>query len=136
MSISFPLSMSLLSLSRFQASRCSSYHSYILHLLLNPSHHKTLKIYICFKYILHKYNSTLECNQDQPQYNQPTNQLLTTPRKKPFQNIVRKGENAGNQHFLLFPQYPIRLKNHHFSCIYFVKSKCFQFGHVQNFVVL
>ena len=25
--------------------------------------------------------------------------------KKPFQNIVGKGENAGNQHFLLFPQF-------------------------------
>ena len=25
-------------------------------------------------------------------------------RKKPFENIVGKGENAGNQHFLLFPQ--------------------------------
>ena len=23
---------------------------------------------------------------------------------KPFENIARKGENAGNQHFLLFPQ--------------------------------
>ena len=31
-------------------------------------------------------------------------QLLTTPRKKRIENIVRKGENAGNQHFLLFPQ--------------------------------
>ena len=30
--------------------------------------------------------------------------LLTTSRKKPFENIVGKGENAGNQHFLLFPQ--------------------------------
>ena len=30
--------------------------------------------------------------------------LLTTPTKKPFENIVGKGENAGNQHFLLFPQ--------------------------------
>ena len=29
---------------------------------------------------------------------------LTTQAKKPFENIVRKGENAGNQHFLLFPQ--------------------------------
>ena len=28
--------------------------------------------------------------------------LLTTLGKKPFENIVRKGENAGNQHFLLF----------------------------------
>ena len=25
--------------------------------------------------------------------------------KKYFENIVGKGENAGNQHFLLFPQY-------------------------------
>ena len=24
--------------------------------------------------------------------------------KNPFENIVGKGENAGNQHFLLFPQ--------------------------------
>ena len=30
--------------------------------------------------------------------------LPTTLRKKPFENIVGKGENAGNQHFLLFPQ--------------------------------
>ena len=30
--------------------------------------------------------------------------LLTTLRKKPYENIVGKGENAGNQHFLLFPQ--------------------------------
>ena len=25
--------------------------------------------------------------------------------KKAFENIVGKGENAGNQHFLIFPQY-------------------------------
>ena len=25
-------------------------------------------------------------------------------KKKYFENIVGKGENAGNQHFLLFPQ--------------------------------
>ena len=31
--------------------------------------------------------------------------LLTTLKKKPFANIVGKGENAGNQHFLLFPQF-------------------------------
>ena len=30
--------------------------------------------------------------------------LLTTLYKKPFEKIVGKGENAGNQHFLLFPQ--------------------------------
>ena len=27
-----------------------------------------------------------------------------TPKKKPLENIGGKGENAGNQHFLLFPQ--------------------------------
>ena len=30
--------------------------------------------------------------------------LLTTLEKKPFENIAGEGENAGNQHFLLFPQ--------------------------------
>ena len=30
--------------------------------------------------------------------------LLTPLKKKAFENIVGKGENAGNQHFLLFPQ--------------------------------
>ena len=29
--------------------------------------------------------------------------ILTTLRKKAFENIVGKGENAGNQHFLLCP---------------------------------
>ena len=28
-----------------------------------------------------------------------------TVEKRPFENIVGKGENAGNQHFLLFPQF-------------------------------
>ena len=31
--------------------------------------------------------------------------LLTTLKNYPFENIVGKGENAGNPHFLLFPQY-------------------------------
>ena len=30
--------------------------------------------------------------------------LLTTLGRKAFENNVGKGENAGNQHFLLFPQ--------------------------------
>ena len=30
--------------------------------------------------------------------------LFTTLKKKYFENIVGKGENAGNQHFLLFSQ--------------------------------
>ena len=31
-------------------------------------------------------------------------QLLTTLKKKALENTEGKGENAGNQHFLLFPQ--------------------------------
>ena len=30
--------------------------------------------------------------------------LLTILGKKPLESIVGKGENSGNQHFLLFPQ--------------------------------
>ena len=30
-----------------------------------------------------------------------------TIRKKALENIVGKGENAGNQHFLLFPRFPV-----------------------------
>ena len=38
--------------------------------------------------------------------------VLTTLNKKPFENIVEKGENAGNQHFFLFPQcFPVLSKN-------------------------
>ena len=42
-------------------------------------------------------------------YLQPINPLqhnphLMTLRKNPFEEIAGKGENAGDQHFLLFPQ--------------------------------
>ena len=33
-----------------------------------------------------------------------TTQSWLLASQKPFENIVGKGENAGNQHFLLFPQ--------------------------------
>ena len=41
--------------------------------------------------------------------------LLTILGKKPFENIVGKGENAGNQHFHPFQQCfnAIKDKNHH-----------------------
>ena len=38
-------------------------------------------------------------------HNNGLNSLPTAPTfKTPSENIVGKGENAGNQHFLLFPQ--------------------------------
>ena len=45
--------------------------------------------------------------------------VLTILNKKAFENIVEKGENAGNQHFLLFPQTFLHLNN-----IYIVVLKC------------
>ena len=32
---------------------------------------------------------------------------FSNPENKAFENIVEKGENAGNQHFVLFPQYSL-----------------------------
>ena len=64
--------------------------------------------------------------------------LLTTLRKKSFENIVGKGENAGNQHFLLFPQCFLpcqNTKNIFFTNILFVNGNCFEFGQVQTIVV-
>ena len=57
-------------------------------------------------------------------------QLVMTLKKKPFQTIEGKGENAcnrenaGNQHFLFFPQYflPISKRNFVFL-VYFVVCK-------------
>ena len=65
----------------------------------------------------------------------PYNTLLfITLRKKTFEKIVGKGENAGNQHFLLFPQsfLPVRDKNHHFNNFQSVASKGLEFGSVQR----
>ena len=54
----------------------------------------------------------------------------TTLKKKAFENIVGKGENAGDQHFLLFPQCFLPVPKQILSLIYFVVCKCFQFGPV------
>ena len=59
---------------------------------------------------------------------------LTTVRKKPFENIVGKGENAGFS-FSHNVFYPLQNKFKFFSHIYFVICKCFQFGLSLNFVV-
>ena len=53
-------------------------------------------------------------------------------KERPFENIVGKGENAGNQHFPLFPKYflPIPKRISVLSYIYCVACKWFQFGPV------
>ena len=57
--------------------------------------------------------------------------------KKPFENIVGKGENAGNKHFLLFPQcFSILSKTLVPNLVAkFVVCYCFQFGPTYNFVM-
>ena len=63
--------------------------------------------------------------------------FLTTMKKKAFEIIMGKGENAGNQGFLLFPMSSTLPKTNFqfFSHIYFAVCKCFQFGEVQNFII-
>ena len=73
-------------------------------------------------------------------------ELLTLVGKRPFENNVGKGENAGNQPFLLSHNVFCFIKdiNHHFTshvsfvvcnCFQFVDCNCFQFGQVKSFVV-
>ena len=56
--------------------------------------------------------------------------LLTTLYMRPFENIVGKGQNAGNQHFLLFPQFfcPFQNKFQFLSHNYFCFCRSFEFG--------
>ena len=42
-------------------------------------------------------------------------QLTTMQRRESFENILGKGENAGNQHFLLFPKCFLSFTKNHIS---------------------
>ena len=70
--------------------------------------------------------------QTTPHFNNPK-----ALKKKPYEVIVGKGENTGNQHFLLFPHcfkhYQIQSK--HLNDIFFPSENTFNFCGVQNFVV-
>ena len=50
------------------------------------------------------------------------------PEEEAFENIVGKGENAGNQHYL-FPKcfYSIKEKLHNLSHYEIIICKCFRF---------
>ena len=56
-----------------------------------------------------------------------------TLRKEALENVWGKGENAGNQHLLLFSKCFLSFQKHilnFLSHIYFVLCKSFQFGPV------
>ena len=57
-----------------------------------------------------------------------------TLKKKPFKNFVGKGENAGKQHFLLFPQciLPIPKRISVLSYIYFFSANAFNLHQSKN----
>ena len=72
-----------------------------------------------------------------PTFNDPKEEGFGKHRGK-RRKCLLKGENADNQHFLLFQQYFLlyqREKNRHFSNLQSVICKYFQFGHVRKFVV-
>ena len=53
----------------------------------------------------------------------PHNPLFQRPpRKKPFDNVVGKGEDTVNQHFHLFPQCFLHYKNKFLFCVMFILS--------------
>ena len=58
--------------------------------------------------------------------------FLQPSRKRPLDNILGKGENAGNQHFLLFSKcfLPFLKQNSNFeSNLFFVVCKYFNLDH-------
>ena len=58
--------------------------------------HKLSSLESCIKLLYHSIISTLTLYH--------TMTTFDHWRKNPFENIMGKEENAGNQHFLLFPQ--------------------------------
>ena len=75
---------------------------------------------LCLLFLVHNYielNSVHVCDKDLYLYTTQS-RLLMTLSKKPFENIVGKGENTGyqSQKEFLFLSY-----------IYFVVCKCFEF---------
>ena len=59
--------------------------------------------------------------------------LLKTPLYKPFENIVGKGENAGNHHFLLFPtMFSAHLKTNFSFSVTFMMSSAYAFSFDQS----
>ena len=58
------------------------------------------------------------------------------PKKKAFENIVGKGENASNQHFRLFQQYflPVPTQNSIFQSQLFFHLQIKNFSYVKELI--
>ena len=92
-----------------------------------PTIYSYLHTFLICKPILSKYC----CSNLVDNYILTTqSQVLMTLIWRAFGNIVEKGENAGNQPFLLWPQcfLPYYIEKSSFSNMKFVVCKCFQFG--------
>ena len=62
------------------------------------------------------------CPAENPVNSVIQSRLVTTLRKKAFENFVGNGENAGYQHFFLFPQYFLSSKQTSFFGVAFILS--------------
>ena len=74
------------------------------------SYHCDSSHYTCLSWVLPGWGSEVSCPRTLPE------DPVQTLEKKTFENIVGKGENACNQHFLLFPQ-----------CFFYLSQNRFQF---------
>ena len=87
-----------------------------LKIALKPICHTISKLVIAHSLIFSKFSKSFDSFTTQCR-------LLTTLKKKPYEHIVGKGENAGSQYFLIFTQYvfyPFHKDFQYLSYIYFV----------------
>ena len=99
--------------------------SFLCNLYLKTLHNSHISVVVCSFFELGTVS--IWCMREIDLIFTTQSQLLTTLTKKPFRNIVGKGENAGNQHFLLFHNVFYRFHKEFLflSYIYFVVCKCF-----------
>ena len=91
-----------------KAENASNKHFSFSHIVFYPSQHK-FQFFSCLQNLLClQIHSVLDlskfCGLVKGYLFNTQSRVLPTLRKKSFEDIAGKGENAGNQHFLLFPQ--------------------------------
>ena len=104
--------------------------SYAIYFLCDGDRHIFhLACNLAFRLAFHRYLPLGDIFQIPLYHTTPT---FNNFEKKPFQNIVGKGENAGKKHCILFPQCFLTLfeKVSIFPLNLLYHCKCFQFGPV------